>query len=364
MERQRLSGGYAHAAWICIAAVVMLAIPLLVSGCAAAPSMSEPAPAEPKPEPDPEFKPTRLAIPPTGAAHGSGSIASPVEEDYFEFVLDSEFGSVTVMTSGTTDTAAQVETADRTPVTEYCDEDDPEPPCIFLYHSDNTGMQGGTNRAQGQPGVESSTNFLWIGKLAPATYRVRVTAERLAGDESGSYGVMVEPSAATPEPHPEPAFEPTLLEILPDAAVGADFIAQDSIESPEDVDYFKLSLRRAFNTVTIMTAGDTDTAGQVETLDRTPITVECVGERHEATPPCVWGTDTDIDTPNQQRSRKFNSMEASKNFIWEGSLDEGTYYIRVTGQSGATGPYELAVEIVDMMCPPNDTDPFGYYCDD
>ena len=158
--------------------------------------------------------------------------------------------------------------------------------------------------------------------------------------------------------------EPTRLEFSPEGASGPDYIARASIDSPDDVDYFTLVLRRAFNTVTIMTAGDTDTAGQVETLDRTPITVECVGERHEATPPCVWGTDTDIDTPNQQRSRKFNSMEASKNFIWEGSLDEGTYYIRVTGQSGATGPYELAVEIVDMMCPPNDTDPFGYYCDD
>ena len=112
-----------------------------------------------------------------------------------------------------------------------------------------------------------------------------------------------------------------------------------------------------------MTSGETDTAGQVETLDRTPITANCEGERHEATPPCVWGTDADIDTPNQERSKKFNSMAASKNFIWAGSLDAGTYYIRVSGQNDATGPYQLAIEVVDMQCPPTATDPYGYYCD-
>ena len=57
-------------------------------------------------------------------------------------------------------------------------------------------------------------------------------------------------------------------------------------------------------------------------------------------------------------------MAASKNFIWEGSLDVGIYYIRVTGQDGATGPYALGIETVNMDCPPTDTDPSGYYCDD
>ena len=157
-------------------------------------------------------------------------------------------------------------------------------------------------------------------------------------------------------------FNPTVLVISPDAATGPDFIARGSIDGPDDVDYYQLVLEQAFNSVVIMTGGDTDTAGQVETEDRTPITTECMGERHEATPPCVWGTDPDIDTPHPQRSAKFNSMEASKNFIWEGSLDAGTYYIRITGQDNATGPYDLTVELHDAECPGTETDPFGYYC--
>ena len=57
-------------------------------------------------------------------------------------------------------------------------------------------------------------------------------------------------------------------------------------------------------------------------------------------------------------------MAASKNFIWAGSLDVGIYYIRVASHNDATGPYELTVEVVNMQCPPTETDPFGYYCND
>ena len=57
-------------------------------------------------------------------------------------------------------------------------------------------------------------------------------------------------------------------------------------------------------------------------------------------------------------------MPASKNSVWEGSLGAGTYYIRVTGQCGATGRYELTVELANMECPPTAENPFGYYCDD
>ena len=145
----------------------------------------------------------------------SGSIGSPQEEDDFEFTLEGETGSVTVMTTGNTDTAGRVETADRTPVSGACDALDPQPPCIFLYHSDNTGSQAGMRN-----GVESSTNFRWIGKLAAGTYYVVVMAERLDEGERESYRLTVETSDSTPEPHLEPAFEPTLLAISPDAATG------------------------------------------------------------------------------------------------------------------------------------------------
>ena len=159
-------------------------------------------------------------------------------------------------------------------------------------------------------------------------------------------------------------FAPTALEISPDAASGPDYIADGSIDQPGEEDYYELVLKQSFNTVTIMTGGPTDTAGQVETEQRVPITTECEGKRHKATPPCVWGADEDIATPNSERSEKFNTMPASKNFIWEGSLDAGTYYIRVTGPNGVTGPYELTVETENMQCPSTETDPFGYYCDD
>lgn len=170
-------------------------------------------------------------------------------------------------------------------------------------------------------------------------------------------------------------FEPTLLVISQAAATGPDYIAEGSIDSAGEVDYYALVLNLTFNTVTVMTSGTTDTAGQVETRQRVPVTMICDGERPEATPPCVWGVEADINTPNPERSEKFNSMEASKNFIWEGKLagkddrrvnphSKGTYYIRVTGENGATGPYQLTVETVNISCPPTPEDPFGYMCDD
>ena len=151
----------------------------------------------------------------------------------------------------------------------------------------------------------------------------------------------------------------TPLVISPNAAEGPDYIARGSIDGPADEHYFELVLKQTFNTVIVMTAGPTDTAGQVETKQRMPITMICEGIRPEAEPPCVWGSDGDIDTPNAERSAMFNSMAPSGNFIWEGKLAEGVYYIRVTGQNGSTGPYDLTVETNNMirslseLCPAN-----------
>ena len=96
--------------------------------------------------------------------------------------------------------------------------------------------------------------------------------------------------------------QPTLLVISPNAAIEADYAAAGSIDSAAEVDYFKLVLNQTFNTVTIMTSGPTDTAGQVETAQRVPVTTICDGERPEAEPPCVWGADADISTPDPDRS--------------------------------------------------------------
>ena len=312
------------------ATALVLAVPLALSGCSGATAV------------DP-VDPTVLEIPPVGAAVAQDSLQSPEDEDYFAFTVDAEYGSVTVMTTGTTDTAGQVETADRTPVIESCDRDDPRPSCVFSYHADGP----------------VSPNFTWIGRLAAGTYYVRVTAQR---QSAGNYEIRVATWGAAPEP--PFAAAPMPLAISPDAAAGPDYFAEGSIDEPGQVDYYELVLNQTFNTVTIMTSGPTDTAGQVETELRVPITRVCVGIRPEAAPPCVWGSDADIDTPNPERSAKFNSMAASKNFMWEGKLATGTYHIRVAGQNGSTGSYALAVETANMSCPATPDNPFGYYCDD
>lgn len=354
MERPGLSVGNPFTELIYVAVGTILAVTLLLSGCAAAPSMPEIAT-----EPDPVPEPTPLEFPPGAPAMVSGRIMNLTQEDYFEFTLDAEFGSTIVMTTGSTDTAGQVKTADGAPVTEYCDREDPQPPCIFLYHSDTTGTHSARNRAQANTGAESSANFRWIGHLAPGTYLVQVTAERLARGESGSYELTVEPMAATPEPHPEPAFEPTLLVIRSDAGEGSDFISEGRIEGPDDIDYFKLVLNQSFNDVVVMTAGDTDTSGQVETGQRMRITTECEGDKAwNSVPPCVWGYDDDITPPDSDRTDEFNSMQVSLNFLWEGSLDVGTHYIRVAGANGATGGYQFLLEMNNTSCPKyNKTDP-------
>lgn len=161
----------------------------------------------------------------------------------------------------------------------------------------------------------------------------------------------------SPQPEPPPAFEPELLEVSPDAASGPDYVTAARIEHAGESDYFQLVLHQSFNSVVVMSTGDTDTVGTVETEPGTPIVAECEGEPYKAEPPCVWGDDSDLATPHPQRSAAFNSMPASKNFLWEGSLDAGSYYIRVTGEGGATGAYGLVVELGNQDCP-------TYYCDE
>ena len=152
---------------------------------------------------------------------------------------------------------------------------------------------------------------------------------------------------------PEPGFEPALLEISPDAADGPDFVAAGSIESAADADYFELRIRTHYASVIVMTTGATDTAGRVETADRTPVTGECEGDAPCVGPVGLCVVSYDEDTAhNDDRNAAFNSMEPSGNFVWEGRLPGPTgeeeyrsYFIRVTGAGGSTGDYELAVEL-------------------
>ena len=154
---------------------------------------------------------------------------------------------------------------------------------------------------------------------------------------------------------PTPTFAPTLLRISPDAASGPDYEATGAIAGAGEVDYYQLDLPQPYNSVVVMTHGDTDTEGQVETAQRAAVDRECEGERHKETPPCVWGYDADI-MPGPGHTDVFNAMPPSRNFLWEGSLDAGTWYIRVTGADDATGDYRLTVELSNQDCP-------TYYCD-
>jgi len=148
---------------------------------------------------------------------------------------------------------------------------------------------------------------------------------------------------------PTPSFHPILLVISDQAATGPDFVAAERIESVRDIDYFELRISRDFASVIVMTTGTTDTAGSVETADRMAIAEMCGEEDHGR--PCIFSYDADT-APNEQRTDAFNSMPPSGNFVWEGSLpgpaadaEFRTYYIRVTGEGGATGNYVLTVEL-------------------
>lgn len=140
-----------------------------------------------------------------------------------------------------------------------------------------------------------------------------------------------------------------LLVIRDDAATGPDYQANGTIASAGDADYFELRVRRDFASVVVMTTGTTDTAGRLETADRVAITQTCEGP--ESAGPCVFSYDADT-AHNDARNEAFNSMEPSGNFVWEGKLpgpevgeEYRRYYIRVTGENGATGDYVLTVEL-------------------
>ena len=134
------------------------------------------------------------------------------------------------------------------------------------------------------------------------------------------------------------------LEIRPDAATGPDYLAHGAIEHADEADHYELVLAQEFASVVVMTTGDTDTAGAVETAQRMTITTPCEGTTDTAQPPCIISYDNDI-APNPDRNSMFNAMPSSGNFLWEGKLDTGTFFIRVTGERGATGAYQLMVEL-------------------
>ena len=89
------------------------------------------------------------------------------------------------------------------------------------------------------------------------------------------------------------------------------------IESGTDVDYFTLELTAATGII-VYTRGDLDTVGQL----------------------------LDVDGELLSENDQGDELHGRHNFLLWGSLQAGTYYVRVTGGDGATGAYVLGVTTV------------------
>ena len=99
------------------------------------------------------------------------------------------------MTTGATDTAGQLQTADRVAITRECAGDDDAGPCVFSYDADTAHNPARNAMFNSMP---PSGNFVWEGKLpgpepgGGETYRsyyIRVTGE---GGSTGDYVLTVE----------------------------------------------------------------------------------------------------------------------------------------------------------------------------
>jgi len=165
-----------------IAMALALGMPLLLSGCgAAAPS-----------------RPAILLVIRDDAATGpdyqaDGRIENASDADYFELRIRRSFASVIVMTTGTTDTAGQLQTADRMAITKECEGTELDRPCVFSYDAD-TAHNDARNAAFNS--MEPSGNFVWEGNLPGPEgveeyrrYYIRVTGEN---GSTGDYVLTVE----------------------------------------------------------------------------------------------------------------------------------------------------------------------------
>ena len=171
---------------VAVAVSVALGMPLLLGGCGAA-APSKPAGAI-------------LLVIRDDAATGpdfqaDGSIEHAGDADYFELRIKRDLASVVVMTTGTTDTAGQLETADRVAITQACEGPESAGPCVFSYDAD-TAHNDARNEAFNS--MEPSGNFVWEGKLPRPgpeggeeyrRYYIRVTGEN---GSTGDYVLTVE----------------------------------------------------------------------------------------------------------------------------------------------------------------------------
>lgn len=169
-----------------VAVAVALGMALLLSGCGAA-APSKPAGAI-------------LLVFSKDAATGpdfqaDAHIENAADADYFELRIrrGPEFASVIVMTTGTTNTAGQVQTDDQKAITDECEGSVPVGPCVFSYDADTAHNDA---RTPAFNSMEPSGNFVWEGKLPGPqggdeyrSYYIRVTGEN---GSTGDYVLTVE----------------------------------------------------------------------------------------------------------------------------------------------------------------------------
>ena len=199
----------------------------------------------------------------------SGRLETSGDEDYFRIVLD-EPGSLTVRTTGSTNTSGELTRENGTQVDD--DEDSGD-----------------------------GSNFRIVEDVPAGTYYIRVSGDRGA---TGNYTLRVafEPDeVGMVDDHGDTADDATAVRV-PSSTTGR-------LETSDDEDYFRIILDEA-GSLGVRTTGSTNTSGELTRKDGTLV-------------------DNDEDSGDGLNFRIVEDVPA------------GTYYIRVSGDRGATGAYEL-----------------------
>ena len=211
----------------------------------------------------------------TASSSTAGRLERAGDHDYFRVTLSSP-GTLTVSTTGTTDTVGELQTATGT---------------RLASNDDTVGL-----------------NFQLQQQLSAGTYYIQV---RGYGNSTGAYTLVVRFTAGPPpsrDDHGNTRNGAT--------TVGLSSLTAGRLERSGDLDYFRVTLSGS-GEVTVSTTGTTDTVGELQTSSGTRITSNDDG-----------GT--------------------GYNFRMQQTLSAGTYYIQVRGYGNSTGDYELSVSFASV----------------
>ena len=203
-----------------------------------------------------------------------GTLERQGDIDYFRVHVD-QAGTLTVETTGGTDTVGQLRGADG----QWLSEDD----------------DGG-----------SRLNFRLVEFVSAGTYYIRVSGFESPGEvATGPYTLVLRFTPAPTDDHGNTREK--ARSVKPNSSTPG------TLERQGDIDYFRVHVDQA-GTLTVETTGDTDTVGQLRGAD---------GQ---------WLSEDD-DGGSRLNFRLVESVSA------------GTYYIRVSGFDNATGRYTLKVQL-------------------